>query len=414
MTLSDPRFATDSTFTSGTDNGLPNKVAPSTGRRAQGFTRDAPLPVPILNDLLSTHGEHLAAIVDQHVFNWTPQPAYAHADLAANDNVNNSPPLIQAAGEQWLVKTPDGGTGVAFHRRKHGQGLALGSAGDTALFTASANSGAGADACILTDRTLAKVVEISSAGVARQSDDWGATWAAAGTVSSIAAQAGGFFNGAWHAVGTEGDGSHLVWLDTDLSGAWTVIDVDPSNTVDAASYRRFVKSPTVALFLPESCGTITQLLRITTSSTWAAQTITGAGASSTWRGDWNATLGLFMLTNLAGQCWVSADGAAWSLFYTHSTAIYDCVASGRGWVLSCVTEDFSGPATYPHLVFLAYPQATPTARRLPWESPSQTYSRFHLLRMRGRVIAARLNDTAGRMEWWESGFHSLDVDANGF
>jgi hypothetical protein len=412
VTLLDPRFATDDTYTSGTDNGLPTKVAPSTGRRAQGFTRDAPLPVPVVNSILYTHGEHLAAIVDQHAFQWTPQPAYANANLAPNDNISTDPPLIYAAGQQWLVKTPDGGTGVAFHRRKHGQGLALASSSDTDLFTASANSGAGADAAILTDRSLTKVVEISNAGTVRQSDDWGATWAGAGTVT-LESQCGGFFNGAWHAVHTELDGSHLVSSDSDLSGAWTITDVDPANTVDATSYRRFVRSSTVALFLPASCTTLTQLL-INSGSGWGVQTITGAGASSTWRGDYNASLGLFMLTNLAGQCWISADGVAWSLFYTHSTAIYDVAATGRGWILSCVTEDFSGPATYPHLAYIHYPQATPAARRLPWESPATDYSRYHLLRVRGRVIAARVTDSAGRLEWWESGFHSLDVDANGF
>jgi hypothetical protein len=412
VTLLDPRFATDATFTSGTDNALPNKVAPSAGRQAQGFTRDLPLPVPVLNSILNTHGEHLSAIVDSHVFNWTPQPVYATAQLADNNNTATSPPLIQAAGARWLLKTPDGGTGVAFHSRTRGQGLLFAST-DSAAFTASTDSGAGADATILTDRALSTVVEVSSSGTARQSGDWGATWAAAGTLT-LGVQCGGFFNGSWHAVGTELDGSHLVWSDPDLAGAWTITDVDPANTVDAASYRRFVKSPTVALFLPESSSVQTQLL-INSGSGWGVQTIAGAGASSTWRGDYNATLGLFLLTNLAGQCWISSNGVSWSLFYTHSTAIYDCAASGRGWVLSCVTEDFAGPATFPSLAYLYYPQATPVARRIPWESPVQFYARFHLVRMRGRVLAARVNETASqRVEWWESNVNALDVDANGF
>lgn len=413
MAFDDPRFATGDTYSGTTDNGLANKAAPSTGRRANGFDRDKRVAARVLNHVLHTHGEHLAALVDEHIWNWTPQPGYATADLANNRNISTSPPLLYPAGERWLIKTPDGGTGVAFHARKHGQGVGMGSS-DTSAFTASADSSAGADAIILTDRTLNRVVEISSGYTARKSDDWGATWSAGGTAftGTGGVTCGGYFGAAWHAIKTDLDGTHDVGSSSTLSGSWTNTDVgDP----DPPSFMRFVASPDIALFLPSASTSLMQVVA-NDGGGWSLETISGiTSATSTWRGDYNANLGLWLFTNLAGECYISADGLTWALYYTHSTAIYDVAASGRGWILSCVTEDFTGAATFPHLAFLPYGLDPVTAYRMRWESPTQYYSRFHLTRFRGLVLAARVNEPATQiLEWWESGVYPLDVDANGF
>ncbi len=410
-----PRFATDDAYTSGTDDTLPNKIAPSTGRRAQGFDRDHPLAFPVLNHMLANHGEHLAAIIDQHAFQWTTEDAFEETDLAANDNTSSSPPLLYAAGERWLVKTPDGGTGVCFHSRAAGLGNQHGSDADSVRFVASTDSGAGADATILTDRTLNRIVAISSGYAARKTDDWGGTWSGAGTAftGTGGVTCGGFFAGAWHALKTDVDGTQDIGSSSTLSGSWTNTDLgDP----DPPSYRRFVASPDVAVFLPTASTALMQVPH-NDGGGWTLETIAGiTSATSTWRGAYNEHLDLFLFTNLAGQCYLSAgdDGLTWALGLTHLTAIYDVAASGRGWIISGVTEDFSGPATFPALWFVAYgADGTLTAKRMNWEGVAQSYPRYHLVKYRGRVIAARVMETGSRLEWWESGVHPSDVDANG-
>ena len=340
-------------------------------------------------------------------FDWTPQPVYDDNGLDINRNGATDPPLIYPAGERWLVKTPLGGTGIAFHSRQPGQGLALANPSQTERFKASANSGSGADATLLTSRSLTRILAIpSGGGTVRRSDDWGATWSDAGTVSLVS-QCGGFFDGAWHAVHTELDGTHLVSSSSSLTGAWTVTDVDPSGTVDAAQYVRFVAASSFALFLPTGSSAQTDLL-INSGAGWGVSTI-GAASSNGWRGDWNETLGQAMIANSAGQCWQSSDGITWTLAFSLNDTIYDVAAFGRGWVLSCSTGNF------PYLRFLSHDGTAFGAERLPWESPAEYPGRFHLMRWRGRVLAGKINeDDEKRLEWWESGASALAIDANGF
>jgi hypothetical protein len=405
VTLADPRFATDSTYTSGPNNGQPNKVTLSTGRRAQGFGTNAPIAAPVLNAILNAHGEHIANLTDSAAFSWTPQPAYVNGDVIAgatpNRNEADDPAIFYSAHERLILKTPGGGTGVTFHSRRRGQGNSYDN-GDTSPFTACADSGATTGAAILTAREdSTRIVAIDqSAGTARQSIDYGATWSAAGTYGGLAGpEAGGFFDGAWHAAnaGTPKE----IFSSSSLSGAWTQTTL----TADADTYYRFVVADGIAgMFLPGTCTTNTQLLVKPLGGAWQVVTVTGAGASSGWRGDYNAATGVILIADVTGRCYASLDGLSWTLVYTEAQGCYDVAAHGGGFVLSCVTEDFTGAATTPHLRFLAPGLAGAWAStRIPWEAPGASYSRYHLVRHRGRVYAGRVYiSTADRLEWWES------------
>jgi hypothetical protein len=410
VTLADPRFATDATFTSGTDDTLPNKIAPSTGLRAQGFDRDQPLPVTVLNSILATHGDHLVNLADVPSLSWTPQDAYVNADVIAgaspNRNEADDPAIFYSAHERLILKTPGGGTGVTFHSRARGQGLLNAGAGDTSPFTACADSGATTGAAILTAREQStRIVAIDqSSGTARQSIDYGATWSAAGTYGGFAGpECGGYFDGAWHAAnaGTP----KQIFSSSTLSGAWTQTTL----TADADTYYRFIAAndglvDVVGIFLPGTCTTTTQLLVKPQGSAWQVVTVAGAGASSGWRGDYNAATGVILIADVTGRCYASFDGLSWTLVYTEAQGIYDVAAHGAGFVLSCVTEDFTGPATTPHLRFLAPGLAGAWASsRIPVEGYAVTYSRYHLIRHRGRVYAGRVYVSGSdRLEWWES------------
>lgn len=394
------------------------RVELSAGGQVAGFVPDEPLDGQTANWLLGTLGEHLNAIVDSHVFTWRDWPAYINADLSAdttgNRNESDDPALIYPAGERWIVKTVGGGTGVCFHSRAYGLGNKHSADSDTTLFIPSADSGAGATACLITRRDSNRIVAISGGGTARYTDDYGGAWNAGGTTPGAEAS-GLYWNGAYYRISSGSTDLHSIYKTTTLSGAWSN-ETGGGLVANAEQYYRNIMGAPAAVFLPSVCSTDSQLA-VNTGSGWQAVTVTGAGASSGWRGDYNPQTGQYLITNLAGQCYVSTNATTWTLLYTHSTAIYDVAASGRGFVLSCVTEDFSGPATFPHLVFLAYsPAQAVTAYRIPWEAVGQIYPRYFLIRHRGRVIAARLNVGAGsptdRLEFWTSNVCPADVSAS--
>jgi hypothetical protein len=417
VTLPDPRFATNTNYSSGTDTGLPTKVTPSTGRRANGFERDVPLAAPVLNAILHAHSEHILAMTDAPSLSWEPQDAYVNADVIAgatpNRNEANDQAIFYSAHERLILKTPGGGTGVCFHSRVRGQGLLYAGAGDTVPFTACADSGATAGAVILTAREQStRIVAINgSSGTCRQSIDYGATWSAAGTYGGLAGpECGGYFDGAWHAAnaGTPKE----IFSSSSLSGAWTQTTL----TADANTYYRFIAAnnglvDVVGIFLPGTCTTTTQLLVKPQGAAWQVVTVTGAGASSGWRGDYNATTGVILIADVTGRCFASTNGLTWTLVFNEAQGVYDVAAHGQGFVLSCVTEDFSGPATIPHLRFLAPGLAGVWAStRIPWEGYALTYSRYHLVRHRGRVYAGRVFISGSdRLEWWESEINPASV-----
>jgi hypothetical protein len=81
-----PRWATDTLYSTGPDLGLANKVAPSTGVAAQGFVRDTKMPAPRLNYQLALLGDHLDAIIDSAVLNWTTPLTTAGTDTENKTN----------------------------------------------------------------------------------------------------------------------------------------------------------------------------------------------------------------------------------------------------------------------------------------------------------------------------------------
>ena len=415
MALEDPRFATGATYSGTTDNGLANKAAPSTGRRANGFDRDKRVSARVLNHILNAHGEHLKAIIDAPSFNWKPQPKYAHADLSpdttGNRNETDDPALLYAAGERFLVKTIGGGTGVCFHSRQDGFGMQLTIDSDSVDFVPSTDSGAGATATLLTGAFTNRIVAMSSAGVARYSDDYGATWSAGGTAFNTASQpsAGGIYRGdRWVEVHSS-VGTTYVSYTTTLSGTWTTGGsyVATNDVV----FRRMISAGNTAIFLPDVCSSATQFL-VDTGSGFGFISVTGA--SSGWRGCYHDLLGKFFATNLAGQLWSSATGASWALEGTLASGAYDVIPHGRGLIVSTETEDFSGPAMVARLTYVTL-DAGFEERRMPWTSPGLIYPRFHLVRHRGRAIAARLNVSASiseRLEYWMSDVHPAHLIAS--
>jgi hypothetical protein len=257
---------------------------------------------------------------------------------------------------------------------------------------------------------------MSSAGVARYSDDWGATWSAGGTAFNTAAQpsSGGLYQGGtrWVEVHTALAPTYVSYTDT-LSGTWT--DAGNYTCTDSVNFRRAIMSGDTAIFLPDVCPTATQFLVDPGTGTFGLVSV--MGASSGWRGCYHELLGKFFATNLAGQLWSSSTGASWSLEGTLSAGAYDIVPHGRGLVVSTQTEDFSGPAQVARLVFVSWDRDQAMSERdMPWESPGLIYPRFHLARHRGRVIAARLNVSASiaeRLEYWQSAVHPASLAVTG-
>jgi hypothetical protein len=415
VTLADPRFATDATFTSGTDDTLANKIAPSTGLHAQGFDRDQPIPITVLNYILANHGAHLHAIADAPSFNWDWQPVYVSGELSSdatgNRNEPASPPLVYAAGERWIVKTVGGGTGICFHSWLNGRGNTFAADGDTSLFVASTDSGAGATATLLTGAATNRIVAMSSAGVARYTDDYGATWSAGGTANNTAAQpsSGGFYRGnRWVEVHTSAATTYVSYSEA-LSGTWTTGGTYVAT--DSVLFRRMISAGNTAVFLPDVCPTATQFL-VDTGSGFGFVSV--MGASSGWRGCYHDILGKFFATNLAGQLWSSTTGAAWALEGTLGSGAYDVIPHGRGLIVSTETEDFTGAATFARLTYVTF-EPTLTERRMPWSSPSQLYPRFHLIRHRGRGVAVRMNIPSAqteRLEYWMSHVHPVHLAAS--
>ncbi len=402
-----PILAPSGNYPAGAESwaGTAKRVALSGAEQAAGFVPNTPIDAQSVNWLLGVHGELLSTVLDAPSMNWLPQPAYVNADVISSTNPNRNeatdPAIFYSAHERLILKTPGGGTGVCFHSRRRGQGNSYDN-GDTSPFTACADSGATAGAVILTQRELGfRIVAIDgSSGTVRKTDDYGATWSAAGTYGGLAGPiCGGYFDSAWHAAnaGTPKE----IFSSSTLSGAWTQTTL----SADANSYYRFVVADGIAAaFLPGTCTTDTQLLVKPLGGAWQVATVTGAGASSGWRGDYNPTTGITMIVDLTGRCYTSTDLLNWTLVYTEASGVYDIASHGRGFVLSCVTEDFSGAATIPHLKYLALnPSQAWAVTRIPWEAPNLSYSRFHLARHRGRVFAGRVYiSSADRLEWWES------------
>jgi hypothetical protein len=397
------------------------RVALSAGAQAAGFEPNSPIDAQSLNWLLGALGEHVEGLADAPSLNWAPQPVYKSADLSAdttgNRNETDDPPLIYAAGDRWIVKTVGGGTGVCFHSYLQGRGLEYESDSDTNPFAASADSGAGATAAILTGPYVNRILAVSGAGVVRYSDNYGATWSAGGTtVGSYQPDSGGRYNNRWvecHNAGSTG--AFDISYSTTLSGAWTL--AASFTGVDAQAYRRMITNSTdTAIFLPDSCDAVTEFL-VDTGAGFSRVDI-GAGASAGWRGCYHDLLDKFFAVNLAGQIWSStAPDTSWALEGTVAAGAYDIAPHGRGLVVSTETEDFSGPATFARLSYVYWDRDQAfQERKMPWSSPAQLYPRFHLVRHRGRVIAARLNVGASlseRLEYWASHAHPANIKSTG-
>lgn len=353
-------------------------------------------------------------------FSWTPEKAFVSSAIysgsSPNTNQANKPPILFSAHERLILSSRGGATGVCLYTRMRGQGLLSNGPGDTAPFSPCANSGVSTGVAILTAREQSSriVVIDQSSGNCRQTIDYGATWSDAGTYGGLSGpEVGGFFDGQWVAVNS--GSPKQIFFSASLSGAWSTTTL----SADGDTYYRFIAAnnglvDVVGIFLPGTCTTTTQLLVKPQGGSWQVVTVTGAGASSGWRGDYNAATGVILIADVTGRCYASTDGLAWSPVYTESQGVYDVAAHGRGFVLSCVTEDFTGTPTRPHLRHLTQ-DATGAwgSARIPWEGYPLAYSRYHLVRHRGRVYAARAYDAAGdkTLEWWESDLNLVGVPA---
>jgi hypothetical protein len=237
------------------------------------------------------------------------------------------------------------------------------------------------------------MISISNGRVVNLSTDYGVSWTPNGHVPTNANWHWPLcaieFNGAW-AVVDQCDTSVTVnrlLYSTDLNVTlWTIVGSSVGGA-NSGYIRRMCCNSSVLVLLPDQ-NTLFGYWHPADANVSTVRIVAADGTRTGWRGAWNEQIGLFLAGNAQGDLWTSTDGISWAQIANNdaSLSVRDILAHGRGFVISNGVNvgvdylDFDRKGNYRlRNIYTGFAVGG-----------SNATSYFHLARMRGRWVAARV------------------------
>jgi hypothetical protein len=401
----------------------PKRVEPSGAEQLAGAIPNQPLDAQTYNWLLGTLGEHVDAIIDAPMFTAEPRAIFQNGELNSrapwpaplNDNSITDPVIVYPAGHTLLLKTGNASSGKQFNYTHPTAGLKYLNDADTVVWIPGGDagftgaSGSAGQAILAARRDNGQILAIlptgseGTAGIARYTNNFGASWSAGGSFAVTGAiYTAAFFDTKWWVPHYNVTNCQMFVSDsgtapTAWSNAATLTSVGYSQLIP----RRMVVGNTVSLALGELDLQVGRYVH-NGAGTGAWSLLALAASDSTkngWRGAYNPNTDKFLLGNDDGQVWL-LDGAATggTLLETFGNQIKDIAAIGRGFAIA----QKSGGSHWVDYYAQSTTQAWYRRRIL---TPRDTNDiGLHLTRWQGRLIISRIVDPGAEVarlqQWW--------------
>lgn len=314
-----PAWATDTNFTNGPSPATPTKVAPTGGQITEGWLPNYKPPAQWLNWFQNLLQQHVISHSGWHALNWAPGVKIV-GTYAQTSDLKTPVCTMQSAAAGGLpvlcAVSADGTTRRMFHSSQTDVSVADATLAGNAIY---AVHGAVFSAA-------ATLVAAQNNGTVRKTTDFGATWAAAGSVPSGKKVLHYFGAGnKWLVAHTA---ANRIKYSGDLS-TWT--DATGAGALPATPHSISSSSSTALLVFDTAAAVVA---RTTDGVTWTTQTLSGANHS--WRGvAYNAIRTAWMAVASDGIGALSIDdGLSWTAIALPAGA-QDVIGFGRHFVAVC-------------------------------------------------------------------------------